>query len=200
MHYSLFTTYHPFTNYLWLTTYYLPATTYCLLIYLKASPMPPAPWLLACWVFAVWLCFSKCLCVCSRLISRSPFFKQLWLPKRLQSVLLKLLFGRTDASILGPWGAILAAWGHPGGRGSSRRDTLASGVGFLTILSWLRDPTLGAFQARWSKNCIFPCWFLACFLWLSGLHLVMVKLARQAFRFRRCAKTYSSQVSGFCGF
>ena len=155
--------------------------------YLKASPTPPAPWLLARCVFAGRFCFYKCLFVCCLagfwILFSGDFFKT------------ALIF-EPNAVSLGTWNCYLASlvpsfwdpggpfWqlgGTLGGQGSSRRDTLGSGVGFLLIWDGFRDPIFRVSLAIWSKFslllCLFPgfgfsdslVWFCSCGVWKTRI-------------------------------
>ena len=110
--------------------------------YLKASPMPPAIWFLACCSLDVFCDFSAEICVGS-LVSGCSFGVmcftihgdlgrgccQFWCPKR------NVSFGMLVASSMIPWGPSSGS----GGLGSTRRETLWSRFGFLSILDGSRD-------------------------------------------------------------
>ena len=118
---------------------------------LMALPMPPAPWFLARWVFAVWFCFSGCLCMCwlagfCMLVVRS-YFRIAVISEagavifRIRNHLLAwlvLLFWH----LAGPfWYLGVTLADHE----SSSMDTLGSGFSSL-VLGRFWDPTWRAFR------------------------------------------------------
>ena len=134
--------------------------------------MPLVPWLLA-----VCFCFLNVSACAGSLVSGCLFL---------------LAFFTSLAGLVPPFGPLgddfRSLGGTLGGRGSSRRDTLGSGVGFSTILDGFWDPKLRASLAIRSNIGVFLLCLFQFFFTQSGLNLVGWSL-KQAFGASGCAKT-----------
>ena len=130
------------------------------------SRLRPCRGPLGCWLVGFSLLgfvFSECLYVCwlagfwmfvSRQLLQNGYDFQ---SERGYFRFLTLPSGRPDASILDPGRPFWQLGGILGSQGSSRIDTLASGVGFFMILGRLH---FGSFSSIW--ECYYVL-FLACF-------------------------------------